>query len=400
MEPCLARDKGQATADHEGATAFTEPYGEPDISHDIRVIAETMRAGVLKLDAAKELASILEGISFSLEVQPTPTSIMEAALSGLTELESMVALAVGAPHDLPEPYKLDVIGEATMRARFGMKHLTNLYSDVVAEQLEQCLENIGQLRGAAQQVCSSLQELHEALTTSAGISNAVKNLEVLQQRVEALAVRARGSDGRLAAATAPWKKALGLTAFAFEDLLRKLSGTQANVVPLSEEVTRRIRLIEEIVSCASDDIRAAFQVPQPACFCQAMTIGQDPSTMRSMLTQLGALRKLEFDKVTEVLTSVAEAMRALSLEHASNAVKNFAACAGGQLNTLDAVLLRHRLAERLVRRDERENNDIGDQAEAVTATDSAPEENGLGAGLVAQSIAAARPRSPDTIVAT
>lgn len=335
------------------AVMIPEPDGEPESACDIQAISETMRKEVLQLQPAKDLATVLQRISLTLDEEPAPRDTMEAILRGLTELHVNVELAIGSPNDLPEPSKAGVVGEATLRARFGMTHLTEMMSLNISEQLAQSLSEVDQMQSAAQEVCVTLKELHGALTTySAGISSAVKNLEVLQQRVEALADSSRSSGGPLDAATGPWKKALGLTAFAFEDLLRKLSGTQANLVPLAAQVSGRINKIQDFVFCADEDIRAAFQVPTPACFCQSLTIGKDPPMMRTMLDQVSALTSMNLDKVTEVLAVVIEDLSALRLERARNAVNKFAACAGGQLNMLDVLLVRAHLAERPIRRDE------------------------------------------------
>merc|ERR1719253_971269 len=106
--------------------------------------------------------------------------------------------------------------------------------------------------------------------------------------------------------------------------------------------------IQEIMECAHENVQAAFQVPSPACWCQSLTIGKDPSMKIKMLDQLQALRKLPMDKVTETLQLAVEDISSLRLERARAAVNNFAACAGGQLNALDVVLVRARVAERSV----------------------------------------------------
>jgi len=324
----------------------TELDGELDLASDIRAISETMRSEALQLQAAKELVNHLEGINSTLQAKPAPSDVMEAALKSLTILHENVERAIGSPGELPEPIKAGYPGEATLRARFGVKQLTDLYSTAVAEQLANCLSEVERARSAAEKVCESLKELHVGVTTySAGISSAVKNMEAIQQKVQALADRTRSSSDSLDAATGPWKKALGLTAFAFEDLLKKLIGTQANLATLAEKVRGRISKIQEFVDGAQEDVRAAFQVPAPACFCQSLTIGKDPRMMRTMLEQLEAISKMPLDKVTDVLGMVTQEMNMLRLERARVAVNNFAACAGGQLNALDVLLARARSAE-------------------------------------------------------
>lgn len=73
-----------------------------------------------------------------------------------------------------------------------------------------------------------------------------------------------------------------------------------------------------------------------------------------LLAKLDALKNIDGGAVISTLGLVAQGMRVLRLEHARNAVKNFAACAGGQLNTLDAVLVRARLADQTVQQDDPE----------------------------------------------
>merc|ERR1712136_358744 len=108
--------------------------------------------------------------------------------------------------------------------------------------------------------------------------------------------------------------------------------------PLIDLVTRAIGKLTDFVTSSPDKVRESFGVPAPCCCLTPVILSQAPDVMKTLLDGLENLSKLDFQPMTDMISSMADTLGNLDIDKVKGPLEKFAGSAQDSVGNLDNVV--------------------------------------------------------------
>jgi len=323
----------RASSDGTGAEAKSLA-SQRDVMSAVREIASHMKHDLALLAPSIEFLNSVEGIKAQVDVGPRNT--MQDMVSQLESFTEVIHMASERPETISShPLEWGIPGEATLRARLGVKFISKSWAGVVAEKLEEIGEESEMLRKAAKHIIASFRQLSEALNLcTTRIRQTILCCAAVQREVQKLSsthvINIEAFDSR--------KLRAGLDVVPFQSAMKKLDNLPVSLSPVADAIQKRVGMLQTFTDGAPAEVHASFQLPFPGSLVQASLLGEEPPLLMSLQQQLLSMRQIRLGSVLEVLFTVTQSVLSLNTEVAFRPVKEFTEKAKRRLDRLDLLL--------------------------------------------------------------
>jgi len=276
---------------------------------------------------------------------------MGAVDAFIDKLEDLKEKAQEGPGEMMEKIKgavegvkktmSDAMENPSSLAPSSLAPVASWYGNEVVKKLKAISEEV-------EEIFKSMKELAESLATPfkeaaktmkeamAGLTQTVKGLSSLPGQLQGLADSVKGADDVKGINTDAMKKATDVSGITGPlDALVQLKSLFA---PLIDLVTRAIGKLTDFVTSSPDKVRESFGVPAPCCCLTPVILSQAPDVMKTLLDGLENLSKLDFQPMTDMISSMADTLGNLDIDKVKGPLEKFAGSAQDSVGKLDNVV--------------------------------------------------------------
>merc|ERR1712227_606513 len=235
----------------------------------------------------------------------------------------------------------DAMENPSSLAPSSLAPVASWYGNEVVKKLKAISEEV-------EEIFKSMKELAESLATPfkeaaktmkeamAGLTQTVKGLSSLPGQLQGLADSVKGADDVKGINTDAMKKATDVSGITGP--LDALVMLKSMFAPLIDLVTKAIGKLTDFVSSSPDKVRESFGMPAPCCCLTPVILSQAPDVMKTLLDGLENLSKLDFQPMTDMISSMADTLGNLDIDKVKGPLEKFAESAKGSVDKLDNVV--------------------------------------------------------------
>mmetsp|Transcript_6560 Transcript_6560/g.10544 ORF Transcript_6560/g.10544 Transcript_6560/m.10544 type:complete len:511 (-) Transcript_6560:63-1595(-) len=268
-----------------------------------------------------------------------PSSVMSSIDTIFRNMREIITHVRDNPNNLPAPDSCRLPGETTIRARFGLRAASEMFSNGIIEKLEAFSRECDDLWCSVKQIHGSCQEILNTLRTCSDcVSRNYAELSSLDKSIEvAILSSVRCADdqakARVHAKMADVYESCGM--MVVQECIVKLAALPWDLRQLLAASAQIVGKIQEFSRKAPEEMRMAFLLPFPANRLQSILVGEDPPTKKMLLARLYALGSLDVQQIVARLQNLTEALANLPLKLAEDSLRKFSAKSLERLKVFD-----------------------------------------------------------------
>lgn len=302
--------------------------GAPDPAKAMKEIAQEIQekfdeAGMAKVEEfTDKIDDIID------KAKDKPKQLMEEAKAKFEEFKNKIDEMLKNPSSLAP-------GGGAMAA------CADFYGKSVAAKLgslnDEAQEMAKNISKVAEDMAGPLKQLGETLEKAmAQLEGSLKALAKLPKLV-AKQIEGKDSPDDIAKIDCgPMKKALNCGDV--DTPLANIKGLNDILGGAIEAVKKGIAALGEFITGAPDKVKAAFSVPPPLCFLQAMIMSQAPPALKTLEEMIGNLEKIDLKPLVEMLDSTSDTLGNLDAEQVKVPMNKFLESAGDLVDRLDKTV--------------------------------------------------------------
>lgn len=309
------------------------------ISQCLDDAAYELRMDFEGLVVLQDFASRLEdGICSQLPPGMDPDKIEGSPISELLEtladMVRVIELATAAPNVVGAPEPCGFPGEATMRARLGVKFAAQQCSVGITERLKNVLEQSSKTHGTAMKIAERCNDIGLTLRgSSMRVLTTLENCASLSSTIRHLAEQ-RPCVFDVSVTAAMRKK---LEQAALTNCLNRFAAVSKDLLPVVTAVGKQVSVIREFTNSAKQEVDDAFELPFPMNLAQSILIGELPPLKKGLMRRLNKLGEINLSGMDAGLRQLSKNIDDLKVNEAQESLSNFITRAHTHLDKLDTL---------------------------------------------------------------
>lgn len=268
-----------------------------------------------------------------MDPDATGGSPISQALDELEEIVRIIEVARVSPDLLPAPEPCGLVGEATVRARLGVKVAATHCSAMIVDKLKNMLKQSTLAHTSTLKISVACEQIGATLRGCASrVSTTLSNCEALSDSLRHLA----DDEPAVLDTSVILSLRRRLEHAQFTNCLQRLADVAQDLDPVIKAVRKQTGAMREFTNRSSQEVEDAFELSFPMSLVQSILIGEAPPMRRVLLRRLNKLSEVNNSPLEEALRRISKNIAELQVGAAQDSLQTFISRAHECLDKLDA----------------------------------------------------------------